>query len=96
LLKLRVFSPAGEIIYSTDPNEIGIVNEDRYFREVVARGSTYTKVVRKNQLSMEGERLTADAVEFYIPIMRGCSLAGVLELYQDITSKQKALEKLVS
>ncbi|MEK6581213.1 MAG: hypothetical protein AABZ25_02380, partial [Nitrospirota bacterium] len=54
LVKVKVFSPVGEIIYSTDPREIGHVNKERYFHGIVAKGNNYTKVVKKQTQTLEG------------------------------------------
>ena len=42
LMKLKVFNPGGEIIFSTESKDIGTINEKEYFHNVVARGETYT------------------------------------------------------
>ena len=38
LTKFKIFSSSGEIIFSSDPKEIGILNNRRYFHEIVAKG----------------------------------------------------------
>ncbi|KAF0215118.1 MAG: hypothetical protein FD174_4219 [Geobacteraceae bacterium] len=42
LMKIKVFSPTGEITYSTESKDIGKVNKERYFSEFVAKGKKYT------------------------------------------------------
>ena len=37
LIKLRIFTAQGEIIFSTSPEEIGALNRNDYFHETVAR-----------------------------------------------------------
>jgi len=48
LVKLKLFSNTGEIIFSTDPQDIGNTNTKEYFHEIVAKAKPYTKVVEKN------------------------------------------------
>ena len=48
LAKLKIFSKSGKILFSTDSREIGGINVERYFQEVVAQGKVYTEVVKKN------------------------------------------------
>jgi sensor histidine kinase regulating citrate/malate metabolism len=67
--KLKVFSSSGEIIYSTNPEDIGKINKKSYFHEIVANGDTYTKLVKKDAKSLEDRVVTADVVETYVPIM---------------------------
>lgn len=49
LYKLKMFSTDGEIVFSTDPGDIGRVNRNDYFHDIVAKGRTFTKTVRKNK-----------------------------------------------
>lgn len=96
LTKIKVFSAQGEIIYSTDPREIGKVNREKYFREVVAQGNTYTKFVKKDTQSLEGQTVTADVVETYVPVMRRNTFAGAFEVYLDITGRKARLDNLIT
>jgi PAS domain S-box-containing protein len=96
LEKLKVFSPSGEVIYSTNPKDVGTVNDKPYFRKIVAGGGTYTKVVRKDDESMEGHNVSTDVAETYVPIMKEGSFVGALEIYYDITGRLRDLDKLLS
>lgn len=94
LLKLRIFSSLGEIIFSTKTDEIGILNEKTYFREIVARGQVYSKVVQKDRKTADGETTKIDIVETYVPFMANDSFGGAIEVYYDVTDnidKVKAL-----
>ncbi|MFQ5399846.1 MAG: response regulator [Anaerolineae bacterium] len=86
LAKLKLFGSTGETIYSTDPEDIGKRNEHDYFHEIVAAGQPYTIVVKKDQLSVEGQKVTQDVIETYVPIMRDDGFAGAFEIYYDITT----------
>lgn len=92
LIKLRFFSPTGEIILSTKPNEEGTVNAHDYFREIVARGRVFSKVVRKSSTTADGEITNIEVVETYVPIMVDGSFRGAVEIYYDITSQRKEVE----
>jgi PAS domain S-box-containing protein len=95
LIKVKLFSPTGEIIYSSDTKDIGHINEKSYFHEVVAKGRTYTNIVKKNTRSLEDQIMTRDNVETYIPVMKGDFFLGAFEIYFDITTTQKKLDRLV-
>ena len=95
LIKVKLFSPAGEIIYSSDTKDIGQINEKSYFHEVVAKGRTYTNVVKKDTRSLEDQLMTRDNVETYIPVMKGNSFLGAFEIYFDITVTKNKLDRLV-
>lgn len=96
LMKMKVFSPSGEIIFSTDPGDVGQKNRENYFLEVVAKGSPRSMIVRKNAKSLEGQIVTADVVETYVPVMKGDRFLGIFEIYLDITSSRTSLDKLIS
>jgi PAS domain S-box-containing protein len=85
LIKLRIFSTSGEIIFSTKADEIGRVNSKTYFHEIVANGRVYSKVVQKDRDSAEGEQFKIDVVETYVPFMAGDTFGGAFEVYYDVT-----------
>ncbi len=94
LIKIKIFSAPGETLYSTDSADIGKLNEHDYFHEVVAGGDRYTQVVRKNARTAEGQLVTQDVVETYIPIMENGDFIGAFELYYDITDTLNRLDTL--
>lgn len=94
LIKLRLFSPAGEIIFSTDSAEIGTVNTKPYFRDRVARGQVYSKVVREGGRSAEGATVVQTVVETYVPLMRRGVFEGAVETYFDITASRGQIDRL--
>ena len=95
LKKLKIFEPSGTIIFSTDAADIGQINREIYFHEIVAQGNRYSKVVRKNEPSLEGQFLHAHVVETYVPLMHDGVFAGAFEIYFDITREFNRLNKLV-
>ncbi len=96
LMKMKVFTPSGETIYSTDPGDVGQINREKYFVEVVAKGNPYTKLAKKDTKSLEGQVVTADVVETYVPVLKGDRFLGAFEIYLDITSSRARLDKLVT
>ena len=83
LRKIKIFSNSGETIYSTSDEEFGEINKNTYFHDIVSKGKTYTKVVKKNTKSLENQIVDADVVETYVPIMKGGDFLGAFELYYD-------------
>jgi len=96
LNKLKIFSSTGEIIFSSEPDDIGKINKEKYFHEIVARGNVYATVVKKDTKSLEGRKLTADVVETYVPQMSGDIFLGAFEIYYDITGRKEKFDKLLS
>jgi len=95
LMKLKIFSPTGETIHSTDEKDIGKINNYEYFHNIVAKGDPFTKVVKKDTQSLEGQTVTADVVETYVPILFDGKFIGAFEIYYDITDRSKALSNVI-
>ena len=95
LAKLKIFSPSGEIVYSTEPAEVGTVNRNSYFHEIVASGRKYSKLVQKEEATLEGQTFKADLVEAYVPVMRGPQFIGAFEVYYDVTAQLADLRQLL-
>ena len=94
LVKVKVFSPEGVVVYSTAAQDIGKTNEHFYFKDVVARGQVFSLVVRKNIQTAEGQLMDADVVETYQPIMVQGRFIGAFELYYDITERMRLMDQL--
>lgn len=94
LIKLRIFSSRGEIIFSTQAEEIGVVNDRDYFREIVAAGQVYSKVVKKDQKTADGPVTQRDVVETYVPFMADGEFGGAIEVYYDITASIQKVRAL--
>jgi hypothetical protein len=60
LEKVKVFSREGVVVYSTDAQDIGKPNEHAYFKEIVAQGQPYTKMVHKETRTAENQVATAE------------------------------------
>lgn len=96
LEKINVFSASGEIIYSTDQKDIGKTNSKSYFREILAKGKTYSKIVRRDSRTLDGQLVSADIAEIYIPVMDRNRFVGAFEIYDDITAQLDRLNMLIT
>ena len=94
--KLRLFSPSGEVVFSTENIEIGTINKKDYFFEFVAKGFPYTKTVIKNEKTAEGQLAKVDVVESYVPIFNQDKFSGAFEVYYDISDRKAELKLLVN
>jgi len=95
LWKIKIFSRNGETLHSSDVKDIGAANKHVYFHETVALGATFTKVVLKDTLSLEGQTVARDVVETYVPLMEKGTFQGAFEIYFDITDRLAALDRLL-
>ena len=96
LIKLKFFSKSGEVIFSSDPKDIGDINTKRYFQDIVAKGEVYAEVIHKDTESLEGQKMPADVVETYVPLMKNKEFLGAFEIYYDITARKAELDSLLS
>lgn len=92
LWKLKIFSPKGQTLFSTTPEDIGKVNSKPYFWDIVAQGKPFSKLVTKTNRSMEDEEVSADVVETYVPIMKEGRFYGAFEIYYDVTGRKTAMK----
>jgi diguanylate cyclase (GGDEF)-like protein len=95
-VRLVIYSPSGQILYSSEPGEIGEVNQDPYFRRLTADPKIIVKQVDKGGRSLENRYMTTDVVEAYVPILQEGILTGVFEIYYDISSEKQKLRSLIS
>lgn len=94
LVKLRIFTAQGEIIFSTRPEEVGSLNSNDYFREVVAKGQVSSNVVRKDAKTADGDVAKIDVVETYVPFMASDEFGGAIEVYYDISDSVSRIKAL--
>ena len=63
LERFKIFSQSGKIIYSSNSEDVGKTNDQKYFRRTVARGNVYTNLVEKDTKSSENHVVSSDVVE---------------------------------
>ncbi len=95
LIKIKLFSKSGKIIYSTEKQDIGQINTKNYFFDVINNGTMYSKSVTKNQQSLEGATVKTDVVESYVPVIIDGNIVGAFEIYYDITDTYARLQEIV-
>ena len=59
------------------------------------KGKPYSKIVQKGAQSLEGQTFQLHVAETYVPIIRGSRIAGVFEIYLDVTATQVKLKNLM-
>ena len=95
LKKFKIYSNSGEVIFSSDPEEIGNLNNQIYFHEIVAKGHVITKGIQKKTKTLEGQLMPVDVVETYVPLVNEGIFRGAFEIYYDITARKQQLDKLL-
>ena len=94
LQKVQVFASDGETLYSSNPAEIGLPNDEPHFYSTVSAGQIFSNVTRQETISPDGQKMKGTVVETYVPLMEGDTFLGAVKTYYDITSHQQRLNAL--
>jgi PAS domain S-box-containing protein len=95
LEKVKLFSSTGEVLFSTNPQDIGDLNTKDYFKVLVMRGHNFTKLVQKDTETLEGRKVARDVMETYVPIKGKDKVIGAFEIYYDITQMKQMFNTLI-
>ncbi len=95
LEKLKMFTPDGQVVYSTDPIEIGTRNTQPYFTHHVAKGRIRSQLVQQGMRTSEFRTAMRDVVEIYVPVMNASTFLGAFEIYYDVTGDKQRLDDLL-
>jgi signal transduction histidine kinase len=89
IYRVKIFDKDGDIIFSTDPSQIGWNVADRPGFATAITGVVKNELARKNTFSLtESVTVDRDLMSSYIPIYRngpGSEIIGVFEVYDDVT-----------
>ncbi len=96
LEKVKVFAKNGEVIFSTAATDIGNINKNDYFVNIVAKNRVFTKIAVKNGRTMEGRTVDRSVVETYVPITHDDKFMGSFEIYFDITDQYHSMDDLLA
>ncbi len=94
ILKIKIFSPDGRIIYSTDKTIIGDIDPSNPRLQKALRGEIDAHLENKDSLRhMRNEsNFNVDVVETYTPIIAEDEVLGAIELYVDVTQLRKEIQ----
>ena len=96
LWKVKIFTPKGEIIYSSDSNDIGSYTRKDFFAELLKDGMPRTFIDEKYLALKNNEPSKSYMLETYVPITSGKKTIGAFEIYYDITDTHNSLAKIKS
>ena len=87
ILKIKIYNVKGVTVYSSDPAQIGEVENDNHGFEQAVRGSAVSQITYRGKFSgFDGEVYDRDLIASYIPIFsKFSSIIGVAEVYTDRT-----------
>jgi len=94
ILELKIFNADALVTYSSDPIQMGERNNESYFKEIVARGKPFSRLIESEAGIPRFKRLPADVVETYLPIMKDGRFLGAFGIYYDITRRKAAMDRI--
>lgn len=97
ILKVKIYSPAGKILYSSDAKIIGIIDHDNKRLQRALSGAVDSHIEKKDKMLdlAEETKFNVSVVETYIPIVEGSTVIGVFEIYTDVTSFNQDIVNIV-
>ncbi|MDA8090081.1 MAG: PAS domain S-box protein [Nitrospiraceae bacterium] len=97
LWKLRIISPEGRVVFSTDPSETGRQMKKgihKVFEDDMAKGLAFKHFVTRNGRTYCGSLAPVDLAIAYVPVMQNGRFAGACGVYADVTALKKKTEGL--
>lgn len=99
VLKIKVFNLSGKTIYSTDPSQLGDQKPDNYSGSISAKTGQIISVLKHRDSfnGINGVVANREVISSYLPIYdadaAGKGIAGVFEVYLDVTEQMNKMEK---
>ena len=93
IVKIKIFAPDTEVIYSTDNVIIGehVPNNQRLLRAISGLNDSHLEFKEDLQDLKNETAFNVDVVESYIPIVVKGEIFGVFELYVNVTKYRKEI-----
>lgn len=94
IAQFNVLNLRGEVVWSTNPAVIGVVNHGSPLFQGALAGNPTSKMERNKTLTdISGTTRELDVVETYVPLRQGPDgeIIGVIELYRDVTEDVSVL-----
>ncbi|MFZ4858257.1 MAG: hypothetical protein ACOYL3_17855 [Desulfuromonadaceae bacterium] len=98
ILKIKIYSPSSEIIYSSDRKIIGKTDNENHRLKRALAGEVDSHIAKKDTMLdlAEEAKFNVSVVETYMPISVGNDVIGVFELYTDVTSYSQEIFQTVA
>jgi hypothetical protein len=96
IIRMRIYSPGAEVVYSSEPAEVGSVNGDPLFQEILIGHKAVAAEAGRGSSLLETSRGPADRIGAYVPVTRQGRLLGVFEIYYDAAPQNQRRRGLVA
>ncbi|MDA8092281.1 MAG: PAS domain-containing protein [Nitrospiraceae bacterium] len=95
LWRIRLISPEGQIVFSTEPSEAGMRIKGKFFYDIVAKGHIYKSFIPKSGLTPSGFAAPADLALAYVPLIEKGKFAGACEVNNDVSYSMGRIDSLL-
>ncbi len=96
IVKVKLYSPQGLTLYSSDPKQIGEHKADNPGIQAALAGRALSVLAHRDTFdAFEGQRVDIDVLGSYLPFRREGEIVGVIELYQDVSNFLKRRDALL-
>ena len=95
LPKVKIFTPQGLIVYSSDAKDIGNFTRHKFFPLMLLDGQPRSELARKEIRQANGQMVSHDMIETYMPILADGLAIGAFEVYFDVTEINHSLHALM-
>jgi len=98
ILKIKIYSPSKEIIYSSDGRITGMIDSGNLRLDRALMGEVDSHMEKKDRMLdlSEEAKFNVSVVETYIPISPGNKTIGVFEIYTDVTTYSNEIIHIVA
>ena len=92
VFRFKMFNPEGVVTVASNPADLGQHSTEAHFLEQVKRGEIFVKI---EEIADAGSERTVVS-EAYVPIMAAGTFRGAIEVYVDMTPKDREYRQLGS
>lgn len=93
--KVKIFTPQGLIVYSSEAGDIGNYSRQTFFPQMLVDGQPRSQLARKMGRGDDGREVAKDIIETYVPILASSQAIGAFEVYYDVTDIKRSLHALM-
>jgi len=95
LWKVKIFTPQGQIVYSTNPADVGNRTTKDFFPEMFSDNRLRSHIAIKEFADNQTASVSTHYfIETYVPMLQNNTPLGAFEIYYDITEIKQSLEAL--
>ena len=89
IVRYKLIDGEGKVVAASHPEDVGKIEKEAYFQDIVKNGSYYFKTVEPSSQQNQGLVLG----EAYAPIMEGDQFKGAVEIYVNVTDTNEHIQQ---